>query len=82
MYDNINNEDMLSILWEKGLRGNACRVLGNLNTDLKAIIKTKHWPTRTINMEIGGKQGSRLTGRMFSKMMDILAEDLKQADDG
>ncbi len=26
-------------------------------------------------MEIGGKQGSRLTGRMFGKMMDLLAEE-------
>ena len=27
-------------------------------------------------MEIGGKQGSRLTGRMFAKMMDLIAEEL------
>ena len=27
-------------------------------------------------MEVGGKQGSRLTGRMFSKMMDEITNDL------
>ena len=27
-------------------------------------------------MEVGGKQGSRLTGRMFAKMMDELTNDL------
>ena len=32
--------------------------------------------TREIEMEIGGKQGSRLTGRMFAKLMDTLAEEL------
>ena len=26
-------------------------------------------------MDIGGRQGSRLTGRMFSKTMDVLAEE-------
>ena len=33
-------------------------------------------------MEIGGRQGSRLTGRLFSKMMDTLAEELIAAKDG
>ena len=33
-------------------------------------------------MEIGGKQGSRLTGRMFSKMMDLLSEMLSETDLG
>ena len=33
-------------------------------------------------MEIGGKQGSRLTGRMFAKLMDLLAEELNEAKDG
>ena len=27
-------------------------------------------------MEIGGRQGSRLTGRMFSKQMDVISEEL------
>ena len=33
-------------------------------------------------MEIGGRQGSRLTGRLFSKMMDRLAEKLLTTDIG
>ena len=33
-------------------------------------------------MEIGGKQGSRLTGRMFAKLMDTLAEELELTDEG
>ena len=33
-------------------------------------------------MEIGGKQGSRLTGRMFAKLMDILAEELIESGEG
>ena len=28
-------------------------------------------------MEIGGRQGSRITGRLFSKMMDVLSEELQ-----
>ena len=33
-------------------------------------------------MEIGGKQGSRLTGRLFSKMMDMLSEDFEATGEG
>ena len=81
-YDNANNDDMLSIIWDKGLRGKAWRILKNLNNELKAIVKTRFGPTEEIDMKIGGKQGSRLTGRLFSKMMDMLAEDLQQTKDG
>ena len=31
-------------------------------------------------MEIGGKQGSRLTGRMFGKMMDLLSEEAETTE--
>ena len=33
-------------------------------------------------MDIGGRQGSRVTGRMFSKMMDLLAEEALATDAG
>ena len=33
-------------------------------------------------MEIGGKQWSRLTGRMFAKMMDLIHEELQETDLG
>ena len=73
---------MLNIMWQGGLRGKSWRILRNLSKDLKAIVKTKYGPTRTIEMEIGGKQGSRLTGRMFAKMMDTLAEELLPTNEG
>ena len=81
-YDNADNADMLSIVWEKGLRGKVWRILYNLNKDLTALVKTRYGPTRAFNMEIGGRQGSRLTGRLFSKMMDTLAEELHTKDYG
>ena len=74
-YDNANNEDMLSVLWERGLKGKSWRILHNLSKDLTAQVKTRFGPTREFQMEIGGRQGSRLTGRMFAKMMDVLAEE-------
>ena len=33
-------------------------------------------------MEIGGKQGSKLTGRMFSKLMDVLSELMMEQKKG
>ena len=65
-----------------GARKMVWRILRNLNNKLTAIVKTKHGPTREIDMEIGGRQGSRLTGRLFSKMMDVLAEELSLTDLG
>ena len=73
---------MLSIIWEKGLRGKTWRILKNLSMELKAIIKTRFGNTREINMEIGGRQGSSLTGRLFAKLMDMLAEELGLTDKG
>ena len=81
-YDNADNNDMLCIAWENGLRGKAWRILRNLNKDLTAMVKTRYGLTREINMEVGGRQGSRLTGRLFSKMMDTLHYDFKEADIG
>ena len=75
-YDHANVDDMLNIVWDRGLKGKVWRILKNMSKNLKASIKTKHGKTREIEMEIGGRQGSRLTGRLFSKMMDVLAEEL------
>ena len=81
-YDNVDNQDMSCIMWDNGLRGKSWRLLFNLNTDLKAHVKTRFGKTRNVNMEIGGKQGSRLTGRQFSKLMDTLAESLINIEKG
>ena len=81
-YDNVDNSDMLKIMWDKGLRGKTWRILQKLNCNLKAKINTRYGPTRTIDMEIGGKQGSRLTGRMFSKLMDMLQEEIEPTGEG
>ena len=71
---------MLTIMWDKGLRGKAWKILSNLNSNLRAKMKTKYGMTR--EMEIGGKQGSRLTERMFFKLMDTLAEELLESGEG
>ena len=81
-YDNANNDDMLSIIWEKGLKGKAWRILRNLCKDLHASVKTRFGQTRDFKMEIGGRQGSRITGRLFSKLMDILSEELQPSGMG
>ena len=81
-YDHANNDDMLSIVWERGLRGKAWRILRTLCNDLHASVKTRFGPTRDFQMEIGGRQGSRITGRLFSKMMDVLSEELQLTDMG
>ena len=81
-FDTVDNDDMLAIMWQKGLRGKAWRLLKNITSELKASVRTRHGNTREVDMEIGGRQGSKLTGRMFSKMMDLLAEDVIESNEG
>ena len=77
-FDNVDNDDMLKVMWDNGLRGKVWRILRDLSSNLKATIKTRHGLTQGIDMEIGGKQGSKLTCRMFSKLMDVISEIIKQ----
>ena len=65
---------MLKTVWESGLKGKAWRILRKMNTNLRATVKTKHSLTDEFEMLVGGRQGSKITGRLFSKMMDLLAE--------
>ena len=76
-YDHIDNNDLLTIMWDEGLRGRVWRILKELNSNLTAEVKTRFGITREFEMECGGKQGSQLTGRMFVKMMDLLHDELK-----
>ena len=73
----FTGNDMASIMWDSGLKGTVWRILKNMNTNLKAQVKT-----RNVEMEVGGKQGSRLSGRQFEKMMDTLAETFHNTEKG
>ena len=53
-----------------------------MNSELKAKVKTKYGLTEEIDMEVGGRQGSRVTGHMFSKRMDLLSEEALATDTG
>ena len=79
-YDRADVEDMLIIIWEKGLKGKLWRLLKSLNTNLTAKIKTRHGLTQEIPRKAGGKQGGKNFGFLFAKMMDILAEKADQDD--
>ena len=81
-FDTVDNEDMLAIMWQKGLKGKTWRLLKDLTSNLKASVRTRHGNTREIDMEVGGRQGSKLTGRMFSKLMDLLAEQVIHSEQG
>ena len=81
-YDNVHNDDLLVTMWDNGLRGKVWRILKRLNTNLTAKVKTKFGETREFSMEIGGKQGSKLTGKMFAKMVDLLADEFLSSGEG
>ena len=80
-YDNADVENMLHVIWQAGIQGKIWRLLKNMNTNLSAVVKTKFGPSRPITRENGGKQGSRLMGRLFAKQMDVLSENCIEKDD-
>ena len=45
-----------------------------MSYNLEASVKTRYGVTRNIKRENGGRQGSRLTSRLFSRQMDMLSE--------
>ena len=77
-YDNADVKNMLHVVWNSGIRGKLWRILQKMSTNLTAVVKTRFGTSRPIARENGGKQGSRATGRCFSKQMDILSEDFIQ----
>ena len=54
----------------------------NLSSNLTATVKTRYGPSRQITRENGGRQGSRLVGRLFGKQMDTLCEQFLENDQG
>ena len=52
-YDNVDNEDLLVTMWDKGIRDKIWRILQNLSSNLTATIRTRFSETREILMEIG-----------------------------
>ena len=73
-YDNADVAYMMHVMWEKGIQGKIWRILNNMSRNLTAKIKTRYGFSRTIKRENGGRQGSRLAGRLFAKQMDVLSE--------
>ena len=74
-YDNADVENMLNVVWKAGVQGKLWRLLKTISTNLTATVKTRYGETRQIKRENGGLQGSSVTGRCFSKQMDVLSED-------
>ena len=56
-HDNVDNQDLLVMIWEKGITGKTWRLLKSLCHDLTAKVRTRHGLTRSITIEIDGRQG-------------------------
>ena len=77
-YDHAERDDMMYILWQKGVRGKMWRLTCALNNELTAKIKTPYGFTRQIKREVGGKQGGKIMTTTFAKLMDLLPEEMLQ----
>ena len=77
-YDHADVDDMLDIIWERGVRGKIWRLTKRMNQPLTAKIKTKFGMTHEIERETGSKQGGKTIVSLFSKMTDVLSEDISE----
>lgn len=77
-YDHAEREHMLHMLWNKGVRGKAWRLTMALNENLTAKIKTPYGLSRTIQRQVGGKQGGKLMTTTFAKFTDLLSEEMHE----
>ena len=79
-YDHAEREDMMHILWKKGVRGKLWRMTCALNENLTSKIRTPYGLTREIQREVGGKQGGKIMTTTFAKTMDMISEDMIEND--
>ncbi len=74
-------------VYNNSLKDKHWKVVNNLNTDLKAKIKTNYGPTRTISITVSIRQGRVLSVVLFGLLMDnisheVAAEELGFAIEG
>ena len=69
-YDRVWKDSMFDALWRNGLKGKLWRVMYNLNSKLKASVKTKFGNTRVFDVTEGIRQGGPLSGLEFGATMD------------
>ena len=77
-YDRSDVCDMLTAIWDHGMKGKCWRLLKELNTNLTAQIKTRHGLTEEIQRLAGGKQGGKNFGFLFAKLMDLIQEEASE----
>ena len=65
-FDKAWLEGILHVLNKNGLHGKLWRTISNLNSNLKAQIKTKHGLTETINIKHSIRQGGILSGVLYA----------------
>ena len=80
-YDKAEREDMIHMLWKKGLRGKVWRLTNLMNKDLTSKIRTPYGLTRLVKREVGGKQAGKIMTTTFAKMTDLLSEEMQKKEE-
>ena len=81
-YDKAWIEGIMYVLERRGLKDENWLKIKQLNTDLKAQVKTKHGLTREIHMKDNIKQGGVLSVLMYATLMDEIAKEIKTRNIG
>ena len=81
-YDKAWLNAILYTMYHSGIEGKIWRVVKDLNTNLKAKIKTKHGPTREITITDSIRQGGVLSVVAYSNLIDEISKEITKAGKG
>ena len=73
---------ILYVINKNGLSGKKWRILKNLNSNLKAKIRTKFGMTREINVKDSIRQGGVLSVVEYANLIDEIAKEIKHENTG
>ena len=81
-YDKAWLNAILYVINKNGLSGKNWRILKNLNSNLKAKIRTKFGMTREINVKDSIRQGGVLSVVEYANLIDEIAKQIKHENTG
>ena len=81
-YDKAWLDAILYVLHKQGIKSRLWKLVKDLNSNLKTTIRTKHGPTRQINIKDSIRQGGVLSVTLYALMMDEINKDMTNENIG
>ena len=81
-YDKASLDTVLYSANKRGLEGNTWQLIKELNSNLTAVVRTKHGPTDPFEIDGVTKQGAISSNRLYSGQIDDITPLIKELNVG